>query len=124
MGSKIIKVLAASFLTGVISLSAAAYQIPEKTLQIARQRMVETVEQKGPDSEVIRVGIGNQAFNSYNYKEISVYGTDILGIYDGNKFITTVGANIPVKVRLTPKGTFEISSGGKLLEEGFSGWQI
>ena len=117
MGSKIIKVLAASFLTGVISLSAAAYQIPEKTLQIARQRMIEAVEQKGPDSEVIRVGIGNQAFNSYNYKEISVYGTDTLGIYDGNKFITTVGANIPVKVRLNAKGTFEISSGGKLLEE-------
>lgn len=117
MGSKVGKVLTASLLVGLLSLSANAYQIPEKTLEIARQRMVETVEQKGPDSEVIRVGIGNQAFNSYNYKEISVYGTNALGIYDGNKFITTVGANIPVVISLTPRGMFNIVSGGKLLEE-------
>lgn len=117
MGSKISKILMASLLVGLLSLSANAYQIPEKTLQIARQRMVEAVEKKGPESEVIRVGIGNQAFNSYNYKEISVYGTSAVGIYDGNKFITTVGANFLINVKLTQKGMFEIYSGSKLLEE-------
>lgn len=117
MGSKITNILTASLLVGLISLSAGAYQIPEKTLQIARQRMVDAVEEKGPDSEVIRVGIGNQAFNSYNYKEISIYGTSALGIYDDNTFITTISAYTPVKVRLDAKGMFEIYSGGKLLEE-------
>ncbi len=98
-------------------MSANAYQIPEKTLQIARERMVQAVEHRGPSSEVIRVGIGNQAFNSYNYKEVTVYGTDSVGIYDGNKFITTVGANSLINVRLSAKGMFEIYSGAKLLEE-------
>lgn len=117
MGSKISKILAASILLGLVGLSASAYPIPEKTLQIARQRMVEAVENKAPESEVIRVGIGNQAFNSYNYKEISLYGTDILGVYDNNKFITNVAAKLPVKISLNPKGMFEIFAGGKLLEE-------
>lgn len=117
MGSKISNILAAAFLTGLIGLNAIAYQIPEKTLQIARERMIEAVERQGPASEVIRVGIGNQAFNSYNYKDISVYGTDSVTIYDNNKFITTVGANSNINIRLNPKGLFEIYSDHKLLEE-------
>lgn len=117
MGSKISTILTASLLVGVLGLSANAYQIPEKTLQIARERMVQAVEHRGPSSEVIRVGIGNQAFNSYNYKETTVYGTDSVGIYDGNKFITTVGANSLINVKLTSRGMFEIYSGSKLLEE-------
>lgn len=117
MGSKITKILTASLLVGVLGLSAGAYQIPEKTMQIARERMIQAVEKKAPESEVIRVGIGNQAFNSYNYKDISVYGTDSVGIYDGNKFITTVGANSLINVQLTSRGMFEIYSGTRLLEE-------
>ncbi len=117
MGSKISTILTASLLVVVLGLSANAYQIPEKTLQIARERMVQAVEHRAPSSEVIRVGIGNQAFNSYNYKEITVYGTDSVGIYDGNKFITTVGANSLINVKLTSRGMFEIYSGSKLLEE-------
>ncbi len=117
MGSKVAKILASSLLLGVMGLSAHAYQIPEKTLEIARQEIEDAVEVKQPGSEVIRVGIGNQAFNSYNYKDISIYGTDIVGIYDDQKFITTIPANIPISVHLTPKGLFEIYSNGKLLEE-------
>lgn len=117
MGSKIKLALSTSLIVGLIGLGACAYQIPETTLQIARQKMVDNIQQKGPSSQVIRVGIGNQAFNSYNYKEISLYGTNSLGIYDDNTFITTVGANLPVKIKLSPKGLFEIYSGGRLLEE-------
>ena len=117
MGSKIGVILAASMLVGALGVSAFAYQIPEKTLQIARQRMVEAAQNRQPESEVIRVGIGNQAFNSYNYKEISIYGTDVVGIYDDNKFITTVGANSPVTIRLSKSGAFEIYSNEGLIEE-------
>ncbi len=117
MGSKIGKYFLATVLLSVFCASVSAYQIPEKTLEIAHQRMVEAVQARQPESEVIRVGIGNQAFNSYNYKEISVYGTNVVGIYDDNKFITTVVANSPISVRLNSKGLFEIFSGGKLLEE-------
>ena len=118
MGSKIKSILAVSVLLGSFCVSTLAYQIPETTLQIAREQMIkDALIQKGPRSQVIRVGIGNQAFNSYNYKEISLYGTDVVGIYDDNTFITTVSANSNIKIQLTPKGAFKIYSGERLLEE-------
>ena len=118
MGSKIGKIVAISMFISALSLCGFAYEIPETTLQIAREQMVEEFfVEKGPRSQVIRVGIGNQAFNSYNYKEISLYGTDVVGIYDDNTFITTVGANSNIKIQLTAKGAFRIYSGERLLEE-------
>lgn len=107
-----------SFIFFLISpVAFATYQIPETTLQIARQQKVMEAQKKAPESEVIRVGIGNQAFNSYNYKEIQLYGTAALAVYDGNTFITTISANVPVGIRLNPKGAFEVWSNGKMLEE-------
>jgi len=118
LGSKIGKIVAFSVFLGALSLCGFAYEIPQATLQIAQKQIQdEACVKKAPRSQVIRVGIGNQAFNSYNYKEISLYGTDAVGIYDDNTFITTVGANSNIKIQLTPKGAFKIYSGDRLLEE-------
>ena len=116
MGSQIKKILTVIAICA-LGLSAFAYEIPANTLKIARGRMVENTAKRQPESEVIRVGIGNQAFNSYNYKELSVYGTSTVGIYDNNKFITNVAANTAISVNLTPRGVFQIISNGRLLEE-------
>jgi len=116
LGSQIKKILTVIAICA-LGLSAFAYEIPANTLKIARGRMVENTAKRQPESEVIRVGIGNQAFNSYNYKELSVYGTSTVGIYDNNKFITNVAANTAISVNLTPRGVFQIISNGRLLEE-------
>lgn len=100
-----------------------AYEIPAKTLEIAGIKHAQRLEHreiKTPTSQVIRVGIGNQAFNSYNYKEISLYGTDLVEIYDGNKAIGTFTANKSILIKLNySNGLFEIYSEGQKVRDCF-----
>ena len=59
-------------------------QIPASTLQAAREA---AISQNSPSSEVVRVGIGTQNFGTYQYKEITVFGTGDTQIYD-NRLLT------------------------------------
>ena len=121
MGSKIRKILATAGLVafglGLFNMTGNCYQIPETTLRIAQQKMMETAQQQGPTSEVIRVGIGSQNFGTYNHKEISVYGTDTIAVYDGNKFIVSLPSNTNVGIRLSELGNYDLYTGGRKIDE-------
>ena len=76
-----------------------AFQIPPTTLQIAQ---TQTTIQAARFSEVIRVGIGNQAFSSYVYKTIGIYGTGTLELYGGNKLVQSFPANTNINISINP----------------------
>ena len=69
--------------------------IPEATLQAAQQSIV--TENK-PSSQVVRVGIGTTNFGTYQYNNITIFGTGDTQIYDNKMLIANVGANINIKI--------------------------
>lgn len=73
-------------------------RIPAATLQAARQAEAEEAQAK-PSSEVIRVGIGTSNFGTYQYKEITVYGTGDTQVYDNKMLIANVSANQPIRIK-------------------------
>ena len=93
-----------------LCLTCNAFQIPEKTLEIAAKQMLDTVQTNLPLSEVVKVGIGNQTFSSYNYKNLSIYGTDEVFLYDNQKLIGKFARNSSIDIKLTQNDLFEISS--------------
>lgn len=103
MGSKIKVVCLGLFLSLLFPQFASAYpQIPTTTLGIARQ--AESIEKQAAASqEVVRVGIGNQSFGTYIYKNIGVYGTAPLEIYakDGG-LVDKTAPNKNVNVFINP----------------------
>lgn len=84
---------------------AMAFQIPPATLQIAQ---TQTVINALPSSEIIRVGIGNQAFSSYVYKTIGIYGTSSLELYSGNKLVQSFPANTNINISINPDLTYTL----------------
>ena len=95
-----------------LGLAGNTFQIPEKTLQIATKQMLDTAQTNIPSSEVVRVGIGNQTFSSYNYKNLSIYGTDEVFLYDNQKLIGKFGKNSSIELSLNQNDLFDISSNG------------
>ena len=84
---------------------AMGFQIPPTTLQIAQ---TQTTIQAARFSEVIRVGIGNQAFSSYVYKTIGIYGTGTLELYGGNKLVQSFPANTNINISINPDLTYTL----------------
>lgn len=96
MGSKITAyILAAALLTVLPASAQIIPHIPEATLQAAQQAIV--TENK-PSSEVVRVGIGTTNFGTYQYNNITLFGTGDTQIYDNKMLIANVGANINIKI--------------------------
>lgn len=80
--------------------------VPQTTLAIARSAVA--VEQK-PASQVVRVGIGTTNFGTYQYNDITVFGTGDTQIYDNRMLIANISAN--QNIRITYKdGMFTISA--------------
>lgn len=79
--------------------------IPETTLAIAR----EAIASQKPTSQVVRVGIGTTNFGTYQYNNITIFGTGDTQIYDNKMLIANVGANQPVKITYKD-GIFTISA--------------
>lgn len=75
--------------------------IPETTLAAARQAVVKG---ENPTSEVIRVGIGTTNFGTYQYNDITIFGTGDTQIYDNKMLVANVGAN--QSIRITYKGGY------------------
>lgn len=95
----------------------AVVQIPKSTLEAAREA---SNIQNTPSSEVIRVGIGTQNFGTYQYKDIKIFGTSSIQIYD-NKIPAGVYApdqEISISYR---NGKFSIYSPGNIFAEEFNG---
>jgi len=96
LGSKITAyILAAALLTVLPASAQIIPHIPEATLQAAQQAIV--TENK-PSSEVVRVGIGTTNFGTYQYNNITLFGTGDTQIYDNKMLIANVGANINIKI--------------------------
>ncbi len=96
MGSKITAyILAAALLTVLPASAQIIPHIPEATLQAAQQAIV--TENK-PSSEVVRVGIGTTNFGTYQYNNITLFGTGDTQIYDNKMLIANIGANINIKI--------------------------
>lgn len=79
--------------------------IPLATMQAAIEGGF--VEHIGPRSQVVRVGIGTSNFGTYQYNDITIYGTGDTQIYDNKMLIDNVAANAPVRIKFV-NGAFNI----------------
>ena len=93
------KVFLSTILIGLI-LSAkpclAQYlpTIPTATLQAAQQAVIKNA----PSSEVVRVGIGTTNFGTYQYKDITIFGTGDTQLYDNRVLIGSYPANQNIRI--------------------------
>lgn len=114
------RILLCSIILASISTSAfaASFQpfIPTETMKIAREAEIRAARMK-PASEVVRVGISTTGFSSYEYSEISIFGTDEIQVYNDGMPISKFPANSNVKVSYDA-GMYTISdSEGSILDE-------
>lgn len=121
MGSKI-KIFAISSIAVLVMMNMPCFaqimpQIPASTLQAAREA---AISQNSPSSEVIRVGIGTQNFGTYQYKEITIFGTGDTQIYDNRLLIGNYAPNQEIKISLKD-GKFNIYAGGNMFPETVEG---
>ena len=92
-------------------------RIPASTLEAARQAVV---TQNTPSSEVVRVGIGTTNFATYQYNDITIFGTGDTQIYDNKILIGNYRAN--QNIRITYKdGLFNIYTPESTIPEQVAG---
>ena len=91
--------------------------IPAATLAAAQQAVV---NQNTPSSEVIRVGIGTQNFGTYQYKNITVFGTGDTQIYDNKLLIGNYQPNQEISISYKD-GKFSIYTPGNIFPEKVDG---
>ena len=82
-----------------LSVNAASFQpvIPADTMKIAHEAEIRAAKTR-PTSEVVRVGISTTGFASYEYSDVSIFGTDEIQIYNDGMPVAKFPANINVKV--------------------------
>ncbi len=93
-------------------------QIPQSTLEAAREASV--TADNIPSSEVIRVGIGTQNFGTYQYKEITIFGTGDTQIYDNRILIGNYAPDKEIKISYT-NGKFNIYTEGNMFPDRVDG---
>ena len=71
--------------------------VPETTLLAAKEAVSEIGK---PTSEVVRVGIGSTNFGTYQYKEITIFGTGDTQVYDNKMLIGNFPPNKNIKIAL------------------------
>lgn len=92
-------------------------QIPVSTLEAAREAVV---TQNVPTSEVVRVGIGTSNFGTYQYNDITIFGTGDTQIYDNRILLGNYRAN--QNIRITFKdGMFNIYTPESTIPEQVAG---
>lgn len=84
------------FLCAQAALCVNSFEIPEATLAAARCALAN--EQSKPSSQVVRVGIGTTNFGTYQYNDITIFGTGDTQIYDNRMLVANVGANQNIKI--------------------------
>lgn len=91
--------------------------IPLDTLNAAKEAgYIEPKPEAKPistQSEIVRVGIGNNAFNNYAYKNIGIYGTAPLDIYQNGTWVKQIPANNTVNISINPDFSYILESGGE-----------
>ncbi len=102
----------------VFGCAALAFSpsIPLNTLKAAEEsRVPDTpVAQQIPknasaQSQIVRVGIGNQSFSSYVYKNIGIYGTLPITIYSDGIELKKIPANTNINVTVNPDNSYTLS---------------
>ena len=73
--------------------------IPQATLDIAREAEIREAFER-PKSEIVRVGIGDQAFKSYVYSKVGIFGTAELKIFNNDIEIAIIPANSVVNISM------------------------
>lgn len=91
--------------------------IPLATLQAAQQS---AMQPQGPSSEVVRVGIGTQNFGTYQYKNITIFGTGDTQIYDNKMLIGNYPPNQEISISYN-NGQFSIYTPGNIFPEKIDG---
>ncbi len=101
-----------------VPANAVSFQpfIPQETMQIAHEAEVRASKMK-PASDIVRVGIATTGFGTYDYNEISIFGTDDIQIFNNGMPVAKFGANEDVKVTYK-NGFYTIyDSDGSILDE-------
>lgn len=93
--------------------------IPQATMEAAKEAGAEIITQV-PASEVVRVGIGTSNFASYQYNDLTVFGTGDTQIYDNGQLIGNYAANQNIRITLQ-NGMFNIYTPQSNLPEKVSG---
>lgn len=103
-----------SIITGAwLSAQAFSPNVPLNTLKAAEEAGLDlskpvTQQVAIAQSEIVRVGIGNNSFSSYNYKTIGIYGTAPLDIYQNGVWVKQVPANNTVNVAINPDYSYSL----------------
>jgi SpoIID/LytB domain protein len=88
----------------LLPVQAAAFNtVPEKTLQVVSEC---TQTEIAPQSEFVRVGIGDSAFKNYDYTEITIFGNNKVNVYDNAVLVDTYPAYKPIKIKLENENLF------------------
>ena len=74
--------------------------VPEATLGIAREAEIRAVYEK-PKSEIVRVGLGDNSFNKYDYDKAGIFAEAEMNVFDGSELIVNVPAYKTVNVKLS-----------------------
>ena len=112
------KILLVSFMMFPAAVQAAAFQpfVPVETMKIAHEAEIRASKAK-PSSDVVRVGIATTGFGTYEYSEISVFGTDNIEIFNNGMPVAKFSANNDIKVSYKD-GTYTIYDfDGSILDE-------
>ena len=113
----------ALLLSGAFYSVQSAPQIPENTLQAAYSAGYQEIR-KAPESEIVRVGIGDNSFSRYFYDKTTIYGTSEIKIYENGIFIASVPANQNLNIR-TESGMITLyKDDGTVLEESTGPYTI
>ncbi len=91
-------------ITGICTNAQYMPAIPQTTL-LAAQEAVKNINK--PSSEVVRVGIGTTNFGTYQYNDITIFGTGDTQIYDNKMLIGNYGANVNIRIAIKD-GVFNI----------------
>ena len=113
----------ALLLSGAFYSVQSAPQIPENTLQAAYSAGYQEIR-KAPESEIVRVGIGDNSFSRYFYDKTTIYGTSEIKIYENGIFIASIPANQNLNIR-TESGMITLyKDDGTVLEESTGPYTI
>ena len=113
----------ALLLSGAFYSVLSAPQIPENTLQAAYSAGYQEIR-KAPESEIVRVGIGDNSFSRYFYDKTTIYGTSEIKIYENGIFIASIPANQNLNIR-TESGMITLyKDDGTVLEESTGPYTI
>lgn len=118
MKNLIILILITLFLGNGLSVNAQFTPvIPELTLKAAKEAGLEDTT---PSSEVVRVAIGTSNFGTYQYNDITIYGTGDTQIFDNKTLIANVSANSFVRIKYN-NGIFSVYTPESTTPEQVSG---